>query len=264
MSIIDESLSKDKVSVFIEPAAPGTGKLCFMTFTPMIVLLPILLPILVSKSTAKAYIFSKNVATGKIDLLYRVKPFRGEEIRVVFEDVTNFGIKFQRDEAFADQFTSFFILTFKDGQVRIPNGECFVLSHMKELNEILEAVNGLIERSLESRNDLNSAIYPLLSTGLADEYAAIPFAASCLLPMEPSELADCTTSLSRHGSSSYQLSAFIRESLVRVLPYGSTTNGSGTASQTDSNVDPIQEAIIIPEINVSYRYHRSNDMPHLA
>jgi hypothetical protein len=95
VSIFDESLSKDKVSIFIEPAAPGTGKLCFMTFTPMIVLLPILLPILVSKSTAKAYIFSKNVDTGKIDLLYRVKPFRDEKIRVVFEDVTNFGIKFQ-------------------------------------------------------------------------------------------------------------------------------------------------------------------------
>jgi hypothetical protein len=263
VSIIDESLSEDKVSVFIEPAAPGTGKLCFMTFTPMIILLPIILPILVSKSTAKAYIFSKNIATGKIDLLYRVKPFRGEEIRVAFEDVTNFGIKFQKDEAFADQFTSCFILTFKDGQVRIPNGECFVLSHMKELNEILEAVNCLIERSLESRQDLNSAIYPLLSTGLADEYAAIPFAASCLLPSESSELADCTTSLTRHSISSYQLSAFLRESMVRVLPNSPTVPCCGNASQADSATDPIQEAIVIPEINVSYRYHRSNDMPHL-
>ena len=262
VSVIDESLSDDKVSIFVEPAAPGTGMICLMTFTPMIILLPVLYPIAVSSSSAKAYIFSKNATTGRIDLFHRVKPFRGDEIRVIYEDVTYFGIKFVRDESFENLYTSTFIITFKDGQISLPNGECFVLSYHKELNEIIESVNALIARSLEGRDDLNSTIYPMLSTGHPGEYGAIPFAASTFLDSEIHELAYCTTTENNRTSSNphSQSGSNVLDNMSAGVVICDQSFPLGGAQQGDI----IQEAVLIPEPNNPDRYHReATDFPNI-
>jgi hypothetical protein len=187
VSLKDECLSAEKVSIIIEPGAPGSSMCCFMACTPMIILLPMLYPIAVANSQARGYFFYKNSSTGRIDLLYRLKPFMGREIRTEYEDVTYFGVIFSRDEAYENLYTSSFVVTFKNGQIRIPNGECFVLSHNNELDCLMEAVNTLIVRSLEGRHDLNTDVCAMLSTGRADERFDIPFAPCSVLSRSESQ-----------------------------------------------------------------------------
>lgn len=277
-SLIDESLSKDRVSIYIEPSAPGTSMFCFMIFTPMIVMLPVLYPIAATHAQARGYFFSKNPATGKIDLFHRIKPFRGEEIRVTYEDVTYFGIKFTRDISFENLYTSSFILTFKDGQIFIPNGECFVLSHHVELDFIIAAVNTLISRSMENRIDLNSVILPILSTGRADEHAAIPFAASCMAETRiHSEIfADCTINVGdvREGrelgpgeeGSHTTVSERIPPNIIftaadSIGPMNLPRNGISSVQSSDIEVE-VQEALLIPDM--IYRQPYANyDFPNI-
>lgn len=251
VSLVDESLSKDRVSIYIEPAAPGTSMFCFMTFTPMLILSPVLCPIAVANSQASGYFFHKNVVTGKIDLFHRVKPFRGEEIRSVFEDVTYFGIKFIRDQAFENLYTSSFVLTFKDGQIRIPNGECFVLSHHVELDSLMDAVNALIARSLESREDLNSVIYPMLSTGRADEITAIPFAASCMAEGREDSLsfADCTVNADQVEAGTAR---HAENTTLRTTPPPSCVAGQ-----------EVQEALLIPDLIQRPPPYATYDFPNV-
>lgn len=262
VSVIDESLSKDEVAIYVEPPAPGASMFCFLTITPMIVLLPVMYPIAVSNSSATAYVFSLNVATGKIDLFNRIKPFRGEEIRTVYEDVTYFGVKFKRDESFENLYTSSFVLTFKDGEIRIPNGECFALSHHLELEAILNAVNGLIARSLERREDLNCSIYPLLRTGCAEEFIAIPLAYSELL--EASEYADCTTVIRNEAMTSQ--SSIETEYIANTtgIELRGILGPPSLSGEERPEAEAIQEAILIPDADITLRYRREvPDLPYI-
>ena len=271
-SLIDESLSKDKVSLYIEPSAPGISMFCFMTLTPMIVMLPVLYPIAATHAQARGYFFSKNPITGKIDLFHRIKPFRGEEIRVVYEDVTYFGIKFTRDISFENLYTSSFVLTFKDGQISIPNGECFVLSHHVELDIIIAAVNALISRSMENRIDLNSVIYPILSTGRADEHAAIPFAASCMAETRnlAETFADCTVNAEAiRGKNTEDVEhSLISESLPPNITFTPADSIGpilfpSTIPALSSELDvEVQEALLIPDTIYRQPYAR-NDFPNI-
>lgn len=258
VSVIDESLSKDEIAIYVEPPAPGASMFCFLTITPMIVLLPVMYPIAVSNSSAAAYVFSLNVATGKIDLFNRIKPFRGEEIRTVYEDVTYFGVKFKRDESFENLYTSSFVLTFKDGEIRIPNGESFALSHHLELEAILNAVNGLIARSLERRDDLNCSIYPLLRTGCAEEFIAIPHAFSELLEAQSSEFADCTTANVIRNETLTSQSSSETESIANTS--GNETirisNHPILSGEEGPDAEAIQEAILIPDADIMFSYRR--------
>ena len=231
---------------------------CFLTITPMIVLLPVMYPIAVSNSSATAYVFSLNVATGKIDLFNRIKPFRGEEIRTVYEDVTYFGVKFKRDESFENLYTSSFVLTFKDGEVRIPNGECFALSHHLELETILNAVNGLIARSLERRDDLNCTVYPLLRTGCVEEFIAIPLAFSELLESQSSEFADCTTANVTRNETLSSQSSVETESIANTSRNGAMgiSNPPILLGEERHDADAIQEAVLIPDTDIAPRYRR--------
>ena len=302
VSLIDESLSKERVSIYIEPMAPGTSMLFFMFFTPMLVMLPVLGPLAISNAQARGYFFFKNEVTGKIDLFHRIKPFYGEEIRNTYEDVTYFGIKFTRDISFENLYTSSFVLTFKDGQIKIPNGECFVLSHHVELDFLMDAVNGLIARSMESRDDLNSIVFPMLSTGRADEHAAIPFAASCMVERRglPDGFADCifnaeeveertgisgpidetspfpedfhripmrTADAGRRVDTSSNVrvdaSGMRIDAAGRIIESSDTASTSTSTSSSHAAVDcPIQEAMLIPD-PVYRQPHAPSDFPNI-
>jgi hypothetical protein len=55
---------------------------------------------------------------------------------------------------------SCFILTFREGEIRLPTGENFSATSVIKLNEIADLVNGLIATSMEQRQDLNCNIQP--------------------------------------------------------------------------------------------------------
>ena len=138
-----------------------------------------------------------------------------------------------------------------------------MLSYHKELNEIIEAVNSLIARSLEGRDDLNSTIYPMLSTGHPGEYGAIPFAASTFLDVEPHELAYCTTtepvrtSTNLHSQSASNL-------LGNTISAGAVLCDQSFSLGGVQQEDVIQEAVLIPETNNPDRYHREvSDFPNI-
>lgn len=162
----DESSTNRKISIFIEPPAPGTGICCMMFCVPFFPFFwPIMCPQLIIRANAHAYIFAQNEA-GVIDLLHRQKPFFGSEIRKSYLDCTHFcAIVTQfreapqeiHDESISQ---SFFILTFRDGEIRLPTGENFSMTSLGKLNEITDVVNSLISNSMEQRQDLNLNIQP--------------------------------------------------------------------------------------------------------
>ena len=176
--------------------------------------------------------------------------------------------RFTRDISFENLYTSFFVLTFKDGQISIPNGECFVLSHHVELDIIIAAVNTLISRSMENRIDLNSVIYPILSTGRADEHAAIPFAASCMA--EVRSLADCTVNAesTRGNNGEDREHTLLSESLPPNITYTPADSigpilfpSSIPALSSELDVE-VQEALLIPDTIYRQPYAR-NDFPNI-
>lgn len=166
VTVNDESGTNRTISIFIEPPAPGTGICCMMFCVPFFPFFwPIMCPQLMLRANAHAFIFSQNEA-GVIDLLHRQKPFFASEIRKTYQDCTHFCAvvtKFREapqeihDESISQ---SSFILTFREGEIRLPTGENFSETSLIKLNEITDAVNSLIASSMEQRLDLNCNIQP--------------------------------------------------------------------------------------------------------
>lgn len=174
VTINDESGTNNRISIFIEPPAPGTGICCMMFCVPFFPFFwPIMCPQLIIRANAHAFIFAQNEA-GVIDLLHRQKPFFGSEIRKTYHDCTHFCAvvtKFREapeeihDESISQ---SSFILTYRDGEIRLPTGENFSTTSLGKLNEIADVVNSLIATSMEQRHDLNCNIQPSTNfTGMA-------------------------------------------------------------------------------------------------
>ena len=165
----DETIANNTVSIMIEPPSPGKGICCMMFCVPFFPFFwPLMCPQLVLRANAHAYIFSMNEA-GKIDLLHRMKPFFGSEIRKMYSDCTHFCavvIQFRdspqeiHDESISQ---SYFILTYDGGEIKLPTGENFSITSLVKLNEIADVVNALILTSLEQRVDLNIDVQPALN-----------------------------------------------------------------------------------------------------
>jgi hypothetical protein len=71
----DESETKDRMWFVIELPAPGIT----MSGVSLLMLpcLPLMYKYMASNAVAIGYFFDRNPQTGKVDLLYRLKPFRG-------------------------------------------------------------------------------------------------------------------------------------------------------------------------------------------
>jgi hypothetical protein len=199
VSVNDESVTNHKVSIIIEPPAPGRGTCCMMFCVPFFpILWPIMCPTLVTRANAHSYSFEQS-ASGTIDLLHRRKPFFGSEIRNTYNDCTNFRAVVERfqqvpREVHYDSISrSYFILTCKDGEIKLPTGENFWGSSLLKLNEIADVVNNLIASSMERRLDLNRNLRP--RTNVKGIPSAVGYYVNVIGPedVSPATVADLQT-----------------------------------------------------------------------
>lgn len=78
VSLNDLTLSDNSVTLIIEPPAPGFFMFFVMAFTPLLILSPVLVPIVVRASQARGFFFTLSETNDKVNLMYRIKPFAGE------------------------------------------------------------------------------------------------------------------------------------------------------------------------------------------
>lgn len=155
ISFQDDSKMFDRMWFVIELPAPS--KTFQMVSIDMAPSFPISHHELTSNAIALGFFFNKNCHTGKVDLLYRLKPFKGKEHSILYRDCCFFDLDTEKIYPSVEE--SKFVISNECQDTVLGTGVNLCSSKYSDFAYVVQFINDFIQRT---RTQTRVKAYPIL------------------------------------------------------------------------------------------------------